>query len=64
MFKETIIDQLVDARIVAWDAHTNQIEALLHKREDHDQVIKLLIDERRKVYQEFTTRIDATRGRE
>lgn len=63
MYQETIEDMLVTAQGECYNAQTKQIIDLVN---DHnvdsevvDEAIKLLVDERRRVWNEFAKRIEA-----
>lgn len=56
---KTVVGMLAEAQVTCFNAHSDQIIELVNSYENYDDAIKMLIDERRKVYQEFSKRIDA-----
>lgn len=59
---DTLQEILITAQTVAHNAHTDQIVQLVQRisiHENVDDLIKMLIDERRTVWNEFDKRIQA-----
>lgn len=62
MSDQPIVAILIEAQTKCYDALTGHIYELVTSYDNYDDIIKMLLDERRQVHDEFAKRIDAVKA--